>query len=316
MNHKISSSLFILIFAIIGYSQTTDSGEVKIRTANPVISTSPVITTSGILSTSNVKLIKNSPFSAEGVSESVQILQDGNRIVRKSSVKMFRDSEGRFRQEGSGSTGARVSGGWALRSFSGSGKSVYIYDPVESVRYTLDLDKKTARRSQVRSYSGRFLFPEGSGTVKPTAKKSAELKKKEEELRKRLVELRVTVGNIARVTVGNIAGLSDRESNTESLGTKFFDGVEAEGTKTIVTIKAGAIGNERPIETVYEKWYSKELGMIVYSRNFDPRYGEQIYRLINIDRTEPDRTLFVVPADFEILKNKEHTLTYIAKPKK
>jgi hypothetical protein len=85
----------------------------------------------------------------------------------------------------------------------------------------------------------------------------------------------------------------------EHLGTKFIEGIETVGTKTIMTIDAGTIGNERPIEIVYERWYSKELDLIVQSRNYDPRFGEQTYRLTNINRNEPDRSLFTVPADYK-----------------
>ena len=58
---------------------------------------------------------------------------------------------------------------------------------------------------------------------------------------------------------------------TESLGKQNIGGVEAEGTKTTVTIPAGAIGNERPIEIVSERWYSPELQIVVMTRHIDPR---------------------------------------------
>ena len=40
--------------------------------------------------------------------------------------------------------------------------------------------------------------------------------------------------------------------------------------------------------------------MLVLTRHSDPRSGESIYRLQNIIRAEPDRSLFMVPPDFEI----------------
>ena len=48
---------------------------------------------------------------------------------------------------------------------------------------------------------------------------------------------------------------------------------------------------------------------------YDPRTGEQIYRLVNIDRSEPDSLLFTVPEDYEILKGRQFTLKSLAKPK-
>src|SRR4051794_35144831 len=44
------------------------------------------------------RLTKNAPYSAEAVTESVQLLADGNRIVTKNTTHVFRDSEGRTRR--------------------------------------------------------------------------------------------------------------------------------------------------------------------------------------------------------------------------
>jgi hypothetical protein len=93
---------------------------------------------------------------------------------------------------------------------------------------------------------------------------------------------------------------SNRNARTESLGKHNIGGVEAEGTKTTVTIPAGEIGNERPIEIVSERWYSPELQTVVMTRHSDPRFGETSYRLANIDRSEPARSLFEVPAGYTI----------------
>lgn len=87
---------------------------------------------------------------------------------------------------------------------------------------------------------------------------------------------------------------------TESLGTKTIEGVEAEGTRTTITIPAGREGNDRPILIVSERWYAPSLQIVVYSRHSDPHVGENIYRLTNITRSEPERALFQVPADYKI----------------
>ena len=91
-----------------------------------------------------------------------------------------------------------------------------------------------------------------------------------------------------------------KNRKTESLGKQVVEGVEAEGTRTTLTIPAGEMGNEQPIQIVLEKWYSPELQAIVMSRNNDPLVGETIYRLTNINRSEPARSLFEVPADYTV----------------
>lgn len=93
-----------------------------------------------------------------------------------------------------------------------------------------------------------------------------------------------------------------RDARTESLGTRDIEGVKAEGTRTTITIPAGAIGNVAPIEMVSERWYSPELQTVVLSRRSDPRFGETTYRLENIVRTEPPPELFQIPPDFTVEK--------------
>jgi hypothetical protein len=87
---------------------------------------------------------------------------------------------------------------------------------------------------------------------------------------------------------------------TESLGRQNIEGVDADGTRTTITIPAGQIGNDRPIEMVDERWYSPELQVVVMTRHTDPRIGETVYKLTNISRSEPPGSLFEVPADFKI----------------
>ena len=67
-----------------------------------------------------------------------------------------------------------------------------------------------------------------------------------------------------------------------------------------MTIPTGQIGNEQPIQTVSERWYSPELQAVVLRKRSDPRSGDTVTRYTNISRVEPPRTLFEVPADFKI----------------
>jgi hypothetical protein len=89
------------------------------------------------------------------------------------------------------------------------------------------------------------------------------------------------------------------KGETRSLGTRDFNGIKADGTQVTHTIPAGAIGNEKPIQIVNERWFSPELQLVVYSRTSDPRVGETVYRLENLKRGEPAADLFKVPADYK-----------------
>ncbi|MBX7218490.1 MAG: hypothetical protein K1Y36_00950 [Blastocatellia bacterium] len=90
------------------------------------------------------------------------------------------------------------------------------------------------------------------------------------------------------------------EEKTESLGKKSMNGVEVEGTRTVATIPAGAIGNDRPIQIVSERWYAPALKLLVYSTHKDPRLGATVFQLTNLSLKEPDSSLFTVPPDFRI----------------
>jgi hypothetical protein len=139
---------------------------------------------------------------------------------------------------------------------------VFINDPVAGVNYALNPSSKTATRSM----GGRG--PAG------------------------------TRGG--RMRGGPPRGEPQQNVKTESLGTKTVEGVTAEGTRTTSTIPAGQVGNEQPIQTVVETWYLPELQLTVFSKRNDPRIGETVTRYTNIARTEPEHSLFEVPADYKI----------------
>jgi len=93
---------------------------------------------------------------------------------------------------------------------------------------------------------------------------------------------------------------SEATSKTEDLGTQTMQGVTVQGTRVTRTIPAGQEGNERSIEIVTETWYSPDLRAVVMSKTSDPRFGDTVYQLTNITRTEPDPALFSVPSDYTV----------------
>ena len=91
------------------------------------------------------------------------------------------------------------------------------------------------------------------------------------------------------------------EVTKEPLGSQSIEGVLAVGTReTRRVFPAGARDNDRPFTLVMEVWYSLEIRAVVLEKTPSPSGGELTRRLTNIDRAEPDISLFQPPADYKI----------------
>jgi len=254
------------------------------------------------------KVVKGAPYSAESITESIQTLSDGNRIVNKMTSTIYRDSDGRTRRE------QTLKGLGVLGASEEPLQMIFINDPVAGVTYSLDSRTRTAHKSGSFNFTftgkpgapgaegQRFEFKIAPGTAAGSAGSlimappigSGPVAGG----RVQLVEGGATSAYIVRTRPG-----SDANEVKQDLGKQIIEGVEAEGTRTTITVPAGEIGNERPIEIVSERWYSPELQLVVMTRNSDPRSGETTYKLTNINRTEPAKTLFEVPSDYMIKTN-------------
>jgi hypothetical protein len=84
------------------------------------------------------------------------------------------------------------------------------------------------------------------------------------------------------------------------LGTNMVNGVTAQGRTSTHTIPAGTIGNAQPITATSETWMSPDLHVVVSAKRHDPRTGDSVYALTNIQRAEPAAALFQVPSDYTI----------------
>jgi hypothetical protein len=233
------------------------------------------------------KTIKRSPYSAQAVTETTQTLADGNRISRTTSSMIYRDSEGRERRE---------------ESFgNGQSKAVFITDPVEGVSYTLEPNSKTARKNKTMERLS-VVVRDGELAPPPPPPPPAAA------ARSNVVRSDQTVMTYSTSGTGGegnsfffTSSSSERQNaKTEDLGTQIIEGVAAQGTRTTVTIPAGQIGNEQPISIVSERWVSPDLGVAVMTSHSDPRSGKTTYKLTNISRSEPARTLFEVPPDYTV----------------
>jgi len=262
------------IFSIISLSaQDTAAIDKKVAEAKAQLDELKVMGVSMI----NGPTVKGAPYSAQAVNEMVQTLADGNRISHSSTSTIYRDSQGRERRE------------------EANGRAIFISDPVDGVSYNLQTNSKVAHKNTKRTVG--FSYSTGSGDGVGVGRGGS-------------------ITTETRTFVMNSPGsgpetffFSNQEVSSskakplvENLGTQTMEGVSAEGTRTTVTISAGQIGNEQPIVTVTERWYSPELQVTVMNTRKDPRTGTTTYKLTNIVRSEPSPTLFQVPSDYTVIE--------------
>jgi hypothetical protein len=160
----------------------------------------------------------------------------------------------------------------AIGPLSSSGSAphlAFISDPVAQTNFTLNMDKKTAQQFSAPQHGAG-----GPGRVGSDAARGPRPE-----------------GGRPNVT-------------TQALGTKSINGISAEGTLVTHTIPAGKMGNAAAIVVTTERWYSADLQMVVSETRTDPRFGTTTYQLTNINRDEPEATLFAVPSGFAVTQGR------------
>jgi TonB family protein len=310
------------------------------------------------------RLVTGAPFSADVVSETIQTLQDGTRIIQRFEGRIYRDSKGRTRSERT----------YQMGGTSEQKQTINIYDPVDGASYRLDSDTRTGRKSvypklapppqsrtPVSSNASADAKDSGKGNAPKVtpAKAINKIQPSYPAIAKAAnasgpVHVEILVSETGEVLEAHAVGghqllrdaavqaargwtfkpaevsgravktrgiltfnfgLTDEApapagltktivkpaTKTESLGKQMVEGVECEGERAVTTMPAGTIGNDRPIETVNETWYSPELKIMILSKRSDPRFGESTYSVTNITRSEPYAELFLPSSDYKLI---------------
>jgi hypothetical protein len=215
--------------------------------------------------------VANLPYSATVKTNTVQRLADGTTITRVSTTKEARDSAGRSMHQ---TSNERPDGEPAIVNtsvmdptnrtmthwFSLSKQATVIHLPELKAVTPTSLPSRTAEGA-----GGSF----GSGAGQP-----------------------LSVSAPAQATM--------RKRQREQLGGKTIAGVYAEGTRFTTTIPEGAEGNDRPMTIVSETWRSPELKITLLSVNDDPRSGKRTTEVTDLDRAEPDPSIFQVPEGYTV----------------
>jgi len=186
---------------------------------------------------------------------------DGEITQTRDLERIYRDSSGRLRQEPTSGVAARP----------GPKRPVaMINDPVAGVFYVLEVGRKIAHRLVIpKSPDGRTHPMFGYGIPYP--------------------------GNDGTYPT------SKPDFKSESLGTQTIQGIEVVGRRTTTTWSAESQGPGKDLVSVEEMWISNALGMAPLIKRTDFRWGTDTQQLENIQREEPDASLFLVPPDYRIV---------------
>jgi hypothetical protein len=185
--------------------------------------------------------------------ESVTPLADGTTLTRNREEQKWRDSQGRFRKQGT-----EVDPGKEPVFH-----TVSIVDPVANTFTLLNLDRKTATVFHLPDQGQAALHP----WVDPD---------KEPILARPRVQVKV-----------------------EKLDGKTIAGAYAVGRRVTRIRPPGTIGNDKPVISVAERWVSPDLKILLASTLDDPR-EKQVRLVTQLDRSAPDPSVFVIPADFTV----------------
>jgi len=239
--------------------------------------TGPVLDGGGL-----VTGIKGRPFSADIINETDQSLDDGNHIHREVHGKIFRDAQGRTRQE------------MELKEFpDGSRREmIAIQDPLAKIYVHLEPETKTAT---LYAYG-----PLGVGTPVPAAASAGNASPQATAALSVPSNAATRTRSLSGAGAGNFGAAT---SEVEQLGTMVIEGLTVTGTRRTNTTPAGAAGNSQPIVSSFEPWFSNDLQIYLLTVMKHPQIGETTYKLVNIHAGDPDPQLFQVPADYTVKDN-------------
>jgi len=244
-----------------------------------------------------IKTVKGAPYSAETKSETIQTLANGNRIIRGTGTRIYRDSEGRTRQE------------YTFRTPGDSGAPdlISINDPVAGVSYSLHAAARTAEK--ITHGHGEMTWT-GVGeraAAPPEGTSMVFIRKTPGPESPSHADLHTVIARDVRVHVSESDG-NRRAFTNEPLGIRVMEGLQVEGKRTTVTVPAGTIGNEQPLVTVTETWFSPELQTVLYSKREDPMAGTTTFEVTKVVRGEPDPSLFQVPPGYTVNEAKVNVI--------
>lgn len=211
------------------------------------------------------------PHTAEFVQEQVQLLADGNRIVRRTYQTTYLNAAGIMRVD----------------------------------FFVEKRDPATGKITDERELISTTITDRANGRVISLSpiRKVASLREVQRPVANFTPNVSPMNGLTSNMISGGIGATGHPASvsppvTSEQLGEKVIEGMTCKGLRAVRTIPAGFEGNERPLQVVSEDWLSSELRQSLESKTIDPRSGETTRKLVRLALGEPDPSVFEIPAGY------------------
>ena len=211
-----------------------------------------------------VNSVTGCPFSAAVEMTLTQTLADGTYIQRTTRTRSYRDSLGRIRYES-------FAPAEAGQEASETPSLIEIFDPVAGFQYFILTDRSTAYRRPI-------IAP----AITPTLPANNQ-------------------SSVAARSASRPAESDGSKAVIEDLGTQWMVGQSVTGSRFVETIPVGVGGNDRELKVVSEWWRSPDIDLVLLQKTSDPRSGDNEKRVTNLVLSEPDPSLFRVPADYAVV---------------
>jgi hypothetical protein len=206
------------------------------------------------------------PYSGVRVVHNVVVFPNGERQENGARTKEWRDSEGRTRKDDT----------WTSR-INGVVTVCQIDDPVALVRYIWRIE--TAQKTVVTETHYKM-----DGVVTEVWPDPPDH------------EIEPQPGRKIVILVPQHQDL-DTNMSGETLGPEYINGVYATGTRSVTIISPGKGGNgaDHPAHRIDEIWTAPDLNMVVKMFLDDGLGFTELDELKDIDRSEPDMSVFLPP---------------------
>ena len=177
--------------------------------------------------------------------------------------------------------------------------------------FTLTNERRIMRDSKGRIYQERWLLVPKNGSIKSrmdvfqitdpeqhvwlncaTATKVCEL-----------LPYHLTTEQKFQPAIGQSGPLANGHGFHQhlDLGLGSTQGEETHGYREITTINPGFVGNDRPMVSTREFWYSPRLEVNLSSTVDEPQSGKQVFTVKELTTSEPEARFFTVPADYKVV---------------